>query len=338
MPSLPANLQQERAGILAVAGEVNRLGLIWRETPLVDVGIDGQIEFVDDMGRVTGQLLAVQVKCGGSYFHDHGDEWWYYPDEKHRFYWERYPLPVLVMLHSPEENATYWADARHALRSPMTSDEKHISIPKVNRLQFTTREGLFSATGASGTPLLAIPLVLALLVRRESGEAGLPLTYFDLFVHGLVNIGRSLFYGMSLVMEVAEIKDRLAGGEFGIGLGHQEHEFLWGYICYLVEQHLADINMSDAMIDWYDRQIHPMFIAPLTSRGRELVALIHRLQERFEAAGDLSAPEYIGVAQEGLLQLVLQGGHLQRFPVIQRFHQLVREKTPVEVRPAGGLL
>ena len=36
-PRLPANLQHERAGVLAVATELNRLGLIWRETPMADV-------------------------------------------------------------------------------------------------------------------------------------------------------------------------------------------------------------------------------------------------------------------------------------------------------------
>src|SRR4051812_9521326 len=90
LPKAPQNFQQERTGILAVARELNRLELIWRETPMSDVGIDGQIEFVDDAGNATGRLVAVQIKCGTSYFHDHGDEWHFYPDPKHRFYWERF--------------------------------------------------------------------------------------------------------------------------------------------------------------------------------------------------------------------------------------------------------
>ncbi len=61
-PPLPANLQQERAGVLAVATELIRLGLIWRETLMADVGIDGQIEFADDEGRLTGLLVAAQIK------------------------------------------------------------------------------------------------------------------------------------------------------------------------------------------------------------------------------------------------------------------------------------
>jgi hypothetical protein len=87
LPQLPANLQLERAGILAVATELNRLGLIWRETPMADVGIDGQIEFVSDTGEATGRLVAAQVKSGPSYFNHGSDEAWrFYPQEKHRFY------------------------------------------------------------------------------------------------------------------------------------------------------------------------------------------------------------------------------------------------------------
>ena len=166
------------------------------------------------------------------------------------------------------------------------------------------------------------------MVRRESGDAGLPVTYFDLFVHGLVNIGRSLFYGMALVTDVAEIKIRLGGGEFGIGIGGPEHEFLWRYVCFLVEQHLAEVNMSDALIDWIDREIHPQFIAPLTARGRALVAFIQKLQNQFEAAGEMTAPEFIRVAQEGLLQMPISEPHFLRFQIIERFHALVKEKTP----------
>ncbi|HEV7588077.1 MAG TPA: DUF4365 domain-containing protein, partial [Longimicrobium sp.] len=101
LPSVPETLWKERAGIVSVASEVNRLGLIWREQPLHDVGIDGQIELVDDEGHATGRIVAVQVKSGSSYLKGEGGDWHFSPDEKHRFYWENFPIPVLLMLHSP---------------------------------------------------------------------------------------------------------------------------------------------------------------------------------------------------------------------------------------------
>jgi hypothetical protein len=94
LPRIPANLQRERAGILAVATRLNRLGLIWRETPMADVGIDGQIEFVDDGGQATGRLVAAQVKSGDSYFirpDDHG--WRFYPEKSTASIGSDFPFP-----------------------------------------------------------------------------------------------------------------------------------------------------------------------------------------------------------------------------------------------------
>jgi hypothetical protein len=145
LPSAPQNHQQERLGITSVAMALTSLGAIWRETPMADVGIDGQIEYVSADGKATGRLLAAQVKSGPSYFHDHDTHWHFYPDDKHRFYWERFPIPVILFLHAPEHRATYWCDARQWLRSPASSSQAYIAIPKEQRLDSTTIEQLLSA-------------------------------------------------------------------------------------------------------------------------------------------------------------------------------------------------
>ncbi|MFZ4703196.1 MAG: DUF4365 domain-containing protein, partial [Candidatus Methylumidiphilus sp.] len=98
---------QERLGVNAVAETMARLGLIWRETPMADVGIDGQIEYVDKEGFATGRIIAAQIKSGPSFFKEKDDNWTFYPEDKHRFYWERFPLPVLIILHNPETNFSY---------------------------------------------------------------------------------------------------------------------------------------------------------------------------------------------------------------------------------------
>ena len=59
---------QERRGINAVAVAAARMGQIWSETATADVGIDGQLEFVDENGFATGKTVAVQVKSGPSFF------------------------------------------------------------------------------------------------------------------------------------------------------------------------------------------------------------------------------------------------------------------------------
>lgn len=332
LPQVPFTFNQERAGVLSVAMEINRLGLIWRETPMADVGIDGQIESVNEDGYAIGQLVAVQVKTGPSYFHDHGHEWRFYPEEKHRFYWERFPLPVLIMLHSPQDKTTYWADARQALRNPETSKLRYIAIPKHNRLHETTRDKLFSSTGAASQPILSVEQVLNQLVVSQTSNASFPLSYLDLFANGLINIARSLYFSMDVAMTVAELhlEADLTGTDLeperiGLGVGHDEYEFLFGYVQFIVQQHIADVDFSDCLIDWYDREMVPRFIAPLTSRGRALVRLISDLQDSL--SDTLQAPQGIRVAQEGLVYMLFTPSHYIRVPLIRKFQKIIASQV-----------
>jgi hypothetical protein len=44
---------------------------IFREQPIVDMGINAHIEIVDD-GNPSGKLIALQIKTGESYFYEKG--------------------------------------------------------------------------------------------------------------------------------------------------------------------------------------------------------------------------------------------------------------------------
>lgn len=324
LPRTPSNLQQERAGSLAVAIQLNRFGLIWRETPMADVGIDGQIEFVDDDGRVTGRLVAAQVKSGESYFVGSGPDWRFYPDEKHRFYWERFPLPVVLFLHSPNRG-TYWADVRQALRSPGRAHLKHIEIPGQNRLEDASREHFLASVGASGRPFLPVAEVLIRLASTRSPAASLPITYLDLFANGLTNLTRSVYFGMDLVIEVAEVLLEPSADGWGVGIGEKEHEFVFGYVQFLVEHQIADVDIADCLIDWLERGMHPTFIAPLTSRGRDVVNLIQTFQSRFTDESQLTMPPGINLVQETFVRMQFTGDDFARMPLIRQFGRLITE-------------
>src|SRR5438046_2654846 len=101
LPEVKDEYFTEREGVLQVARKVNRLRCIWRETPNPDLGIDGQIEHLNVQGRSTGHLVAVQVKSGPSYLRKDGDSIVFYPQKKHRNYWERFPIPVIVIIYDP---------------------------------------------------------------------------------------------------------------------------------------------------------------------------------------------------------------------------------------------
>lgn len=241
-------------------------------------------------------------------------------------------MPVLIMLRSPQDRITYWVDARQVLRNPETSALKYIAVPKRNRLRETTQDQLFSSAGAASQPMLSVERLLTHLVLSRTSNASFPLSYLDLFANGLTNIARSLYFSMDLATTIAEFHFETdlnkstpeLVGVIGMGWGHDEYEFLFNYIQFIVQQHIADVDFSDCLIDWYEREMVPRFIAPLTSRGRELVRLISDLQDSF--ADQLQAPPGIRVAQEDFVQMAFTPSHYLRLPLIRRFQHLVASK------------
>ncbi|ACI58168.1 conserved hypothetical protein (plasmid) [Rhizobium leguminosarum bv. trifolii WSM2304] len=320
LPKAGNSYRQERRGIAAVQTYAARTGQIWRETGTGDVGIDGQIEFVSAEGFATGRTVAVQVKAGPSFFKDRTELGWkFYPEDKHKNYWEQFPLPVVLVLHDTDYGASYWIDARQSLRVPRREAQAFIEVPKANRLEVTDATSLFENTGVFNERFLpALEDVLDKLVATTSTEGTFPLSYFDLFVHGLTKICRSIYYGMDVVCNAVEYNLDAQGSEFGMGMGSMEHEFAFGFVRFLLAQNLAEVDYSDCLIDWIDREMQPHFVAPLTSRGRALVALIHRREARMVANGLMADGGGLRVAQEAFFKIDLLSC-FARFPRIREF-------------------
>ncbi|HEV7589863.1 MAG TPA: hypothetical protein VGO40_17240, partial [Longimicrobium sp.] len=199
-----------------------------------------------------------------------------------------------------------------------------IAIPKANVLQQATGPELFYTTGGAHCPVLDLPDVLRSLCNARMSSQTFRLSYFDLFANGLTNIGHSIYFGMDLVMKVADA--RLTEEEDWLTFGSDEHDFIFGFLRFLVEQNLADVDISNCLVDWHEREIQPTTIARLTSRGLGLVQLIYQKQLRFEAEGRLRVPDRLGVAQEDFVQMVFTPSHHERIPLIVKFQDLVEEE------------
>jgi hypothetical protein len=86
----------------------SRIGWLFRNQPTEDYGIDAHVEVVDGKD-VRGQLLAVQVKSGTSWFSEPTPGgWWFRPDVAHVQYWINHSLPVAVVLYHPDRELSYW--------------------------------------------------------------------------------------------------------------------------------------------------------------------------------------------------------------------------------------
>ncbi len=275
LPKVDNNYFTERKGVLEVERIVNDMFCIWRETSNKDVGIDGQIEYVDEDGNTTGNIISVQIKSGISFIKEKGNDIIFYPELKHKQYWENFPLPVIIIIYDPEHKIAYWNDVRRVLRSE--NKDKAIKIPKKQIFNLSQKNEIFESCGALGLKLLSHENVLRELLNRKLIDNGFALSYFDLFVNGIIDIGRKLFFSIDLCREICEFNIKELEHSLGFSMGMFEHDFIHNYIVFLVSQNLAVIDYSDYLIDYKERFITPTLVVPLTKRGQAVRDLIRKL-------------------------------------------------------------
>jgi len=117
-----------------------------------------------------------------------------------------------------------------------------------------------------------------------------------------------------------------------MGMGDTENRFAFAFVKFLLAQNLAQIDYADCLIDWADREMQPHFVAPLTSRGRALVKLVHEKEQRLIAAGKIADAGPMHVAQEGFFGMVPES-YFRRFPLIR---ELQRALAPEASRATTG--
>ncbi|MEV6066046.1 DUF4365 domain-containing protein [Nocardia sp. NPDC052001] len=99
----------ERLGVYSVGCQITELGWVFREQSESDFGVDAHVEIVVD-GMPTGQLIALQIKSGPTYFKESsaGGGWVVRGKKQHLSYWLDHQLPVLLVLYNPETGTSYW--------------------------------------------------------------------------------------------------------------------------------------------------------------------------------------------------------------------------------------
>ena len=135
LPTHTRSAKQGEKGVRMVTNIIEDVfEWIFRPIYKSDIGIDGEIEILDGMGRPTGELLAVQIKCGGSYFIKKGELGYiFYASKKEVNYWQSLLLPVVLCLCNPDEDIIYWT---HISLSTIFKTEKgyKIIVPFENKL------------------------------------------------------------------------------------------------------------------------------------------------------------------------------------------------------------
>ena len=120
---------------------------IFRDLRKNDLGVDGQIELVDEKLRGTGRLLSVQIKCGKSLFNETTEQGFVFRgDRKHLNYWLQHSLPIIVIICDPETNLCYWQEVSSANTVPLEKGWKMI-IPYQNILSAQSEDELQRIAG-----------------------------------------------------------------------------------------------------------------------------------------------------------------------------------------------
>lgn len=110
-PKYHPSSEKGELGVQLVSRVVTeKLKWIFKRNPQeFDFGIDGQIEILRNDSSVTGQLVAVQIKYGKSFFKEKNRWGYVYRGElKHFNYLSNYPLPVLILICDPQTKNIYW--------------------------------------------------------------------------------------------------------------------------------------------------------------------------------------------------------------------------------------
>lgn len=94
----------ERLGVSRLEFYFSQNGWLFREQVILDFGIDAQVEIVDE-NYPTGDLIAIQIKSGLSFFDEETDDSYVFrTTDKHMSYWANHSLPVILVLYHPEQD------------------------------------------------------------------------------------------------------------------------------------------------------------------------------------------------------------------------------------------
>ena len=98
----------ERLGVLeANIIFTKKMQWVFREQPLVDVGIDALIEESVE-ANPTGKFLAAQIKGGKGNVHETKTSYTHYISNVHQHYWLNLSIPIIIIVHITEHELAYW--------------------------------------------------------------------------------------------------------------------------------------------------------------------------------------------------------------------------------------
>jgi hypothetical protein len=133
--------QTERLGVSKLDHFFSSCGWLFREQSVHDHGIDAQVEIIKN-DVMTGDLIAIQIKSGNSFFKDETDDAYVFrTDKRHITYWCTYSIPVIIVLYNLDSDIFYWEHINDET-AVNTGKGWKINIPKTKILTTESLEDI----------------------------------------------------------------------------------------------------------------------------------------------------------------------------------------------------
>jgi Domain of unknown function (DUF4365) len=124
-----------QTGVNAVEAIFLSMKWLFRRQLESDFGIDAQAEIVNDEGYPTGQLVAMQIKSGPSFFRLRGEDYVFRGEQRHLDYWDRHSLPVILVMHNPVDGMTLWQRVERHLVTQGANGTFSMKMPQWQKLE-----------------------------------------------------------------------------------------------------------------------------------------------------------------------------------------------------------
>ena len=254
---------QEDKGLNKIYSICIDMNAIWRPTPNHDIGIDGQIEFLEPGTNLsTGHIVAVQSKSGPSYFANQDQNYIkYYPKEKHRRYWKRIKLPVVLILHNPDNDLTLYTRVKPQLdkEGPLLLDLNSIFTPSVrDSMIFEIEEDYETFINKS-----SLDIIEGFSRIKHIREGQKEITGID-FILACTN--RSQQYLELRMCRINSLFHLLSENSF-IGLGNDDYDYILRNTLQLHAQRIVPDFLEEFDEMWYELHMVPEISVPLTPVG-----------------------------------------------------------------------
>jgi hypothetical protein len=255
---------QEDKGLIEIHRACVQMSAIWRPTPCHDLGIDGQIEFLEPGTSVsTGHIIAVQSKSGPSFFENQDANFVkFYPEEKHRRYWARLKIPVILVLHNPDKNQTLYTNVK-----PQLAGTGPILVNKSKIFDGASRDFLIGVAEEdliSPTPIEILDKFKSIELNRDNDKM---LTGIDFLLACTNRVGRYFEIRMRRVTALFE----LISEDGGYSIWQTDYDYILRNVITIQSRKLSDDFLDEFEDMWYGLQTVPDIASPFTKLGDDVI-------------------------------------------------------------------